>query len=68
MANNDTVKIKIPITKTETEDFWCALNGKSYLIKRGVYVEVPKAVAQMIEDREERLAAAIAKEAELQQK
>ena len=68
MATKETVKIKIPITKDEQGDYWGALNGKPYLIKRGVYVDVPKAVAKQIEDRDERLAETYAQEAALQNK
>lgn len=44
------VKVKIPLTKTETEDVWLAINGRSYQIQRGVYVEVPEAVAELLEN------------------
>lgn len=35
-------------TKEKKEDYFCAINGKSYLIKRGEQVMVPKAVAEII--------------------
>lgn len=59
-----TVKIKIPLTKTEKEDVYVAVNGKSYLIKRGEYVEVPASVAEVLENQEKMLSEAIAFEAE----
>ena len=58
------VKIKLPLTKTETEDVYVAVNGKSYLIKRGEYVEVPASVAEVLENQEKMLSAALAFEAE----
>lgn len=50
------VKIKLPLTRTEKEDKWCAVNGKTYLIKRGVEVEVPESVAEVLKNEEEMLA------------
>jgi len=58
------VKIKIPLTKTEKEDVYVAVNGKSYLIKRGECVEVPASVAEVLENQEKMLSEAIAFEAE----
>lgn len=58
------VKIKIPLTKTEKDDVYVAVNGKSYLIKRGEYVEVPASVAEVLENQEKMLSEAIAFEAE----
>lgn len=58
------VKIKLPLTRTEKDDVWVALNGKSYLIKRGVTVEVPAGVAEILQHREEALAEAMEYEAQ----
>lgn len=58
------VKIKLPLTRTETNDKWCAVNGKTYLIKRGVEVEVPESVAEVLQNEEEMLAIGMAYEAE----
>ena len=49
-------KIKLPRTRTETEDKWCAVNGKTFLIKRGVEVEVPDYVAEVLQNEEDMLA------------
>ena len=54
----DTVKIKLPLTRTEKDDVYVALNGKPYLIKRGVDVEVPAGVAEILQHSEEMLAKA----------
>lgn len=64
-TNKDTVKIKIPLTKTERDDVYVALNGTSYLIKRGVEVEVPRGVAEILAHKEKMLANAMEFEAEL---
>ena len=52
------VKIKLEKSRKEKEDVWVAVNGKSYLIKRGEYVEVPTSVAEVLQHREEMLAIA----------
>jgi deoxycytidine triphosphate deaminase len=58
------VKIKLPLTRTEKDDKWCAVNGKTYLIKRGEEVEVPDYVAEVLKHEEEMLAIAMEYEAE----
>jgi hypothetical protein len=58
------VKIKLPLTRTESEDVFVALNGKTYQIKRGVEVEVPKGVAEILQHKEDMLAAAMEFEAQ----
>ena len=66
MANTPEkkVKIKLPLTRTESEDAYVALNGKPYLIKRGVEVEVPAGVAEILQHKEEALVEAIEFEAQ----
>ena len=58
------VKIRLPLTRTEKEDQYACINGKTYLIKRGVDVEVPASVAGVLRNREEMLEQALAYEAE----
>ena len=53
------VRIKLPLTRTEKEDVFVALNGKTYQIKRGVEVEVPYGVAKILERQEKQLAIAM---------
>ncbi len=53
------VKIKLPLTRTEKNDVWVSLNGKSYLIKRGCEVEVPYGVAKILERKEKMLSFAM---------
>ena len=57
------VKIRLPLTRTEKDDVYVAVNGVSYLIKRGETVEVPASVAEVLEHREEMLAEAMQYEA-----
>lgn len=58
------VKIKLPLTRSEKDDKWCAVNGKPYLIKRGEEVEVPDYVAEVLRNEEEMLSLGLAYEAE----
>jgi hypothetical protein len=58
------VKIKLPLTRTEKDDVWVCANGKPYLIKRGVEVEVPAIVAEGFVNREKMLEQAMEFEAQ----
>ena len=58
------VKIKLPLTRTDKEDKYCAVNGKTFLIKRGVEVEVPDYVAEVLQHEEEMLSFGMAYEME----
>ena len=49
------VKIRIPRTKADQEDVAVWVNERSWLIKRGVEVEVPECVAEVIRHHEEAL-------------
>ena len=62
------VKIKLPLTRSESEDVYVGLNGKTYLIKRGVEVEVPKGVAEILQHKEEMLSLAMEFEAQAAEK
>lgn len=61
--NEPLVKIKIPITRTEKDDVWVAVNGNPLQIKRGVEVEVPKCFAEALEHSEKMLIEAMEYEA-----
>lgn len=61
--NEPTVTVKLPITRTEKEDKWVAVNGKSFQIKRGVEVEVPLCIAKALEHQEKMLMEAMEYEA-----
>ena len=56
-------KIKLPLPRTEKDDVFVGLNGKRYLIKRGVEVEVPVGVAKILERKEKMLSIAMEYEA-----
>lgn len=58
------VKIKLPLTKHEKKDEPVIVNGMSYLIKRGEFVEVPEYVVEVLENKERMLAFAYAFEEE----
>ena len=47
------VKIRIPRTRADEGDVPVWINDRSWLIKRGVEVEVPECVAELIRCREE---------------
>ena len=61
--NEPLVTIKIPITRTEKEDVWVAVNGKSMQIKRGVEVEVPLCIAKALEHSDKMMIEAMEYEA-----
>ena len=44
------VKINIPATESEKDDVVVQINGYAFQIKRGVDVEVPEAVVQVLEN------------------
>lgn len=49
------VKIRIPRTKADQEDVDVFVNERSWRIKRGVDVEVPECVAEVLRHQEEML-------------
>ncbi len=51
------VKVRIPRTSKSQEDVFVSVNMKTYLIKRGVEVEVPESVAEVLRHQEEALEA-----------
>lgn len=61
------VKIKLPLSRTEKEDVWVSVNGEKYLIKRGVEVEVPAYIAEVLQHKEEMLEIAMEYEAQAAQ-
>ena len=58
-----TVKIKLPKTKAEQEDVFVSVNNRTFLIQRGVQVEVPESVAEVLTHQEEMLERIMAFEA-----
>lgn len=59
-AKPKTVTINLPLSRHEKDDVFVGVNGKTWLIKRGVDVEVPACVAEVLKHREEMLAEAMA--------
>ena len=49
------VTIRIPKMKANQEDVFVSVNERTWLIKRGVEVEVPECVAEVIRHQEEML-------------
>lgn len=48
-----TVKIKLPRIKGESDTVYVSINNRNWLIKRGVEVEVPECVKELIDQQEE---------------
>ena len=49
------VKVRIPRTKADQEDVFVSVNMETFLVKRGVEVEVPDYVAEVLRHQEEML-------------
>ena len=49
----ETVRIKLPIIKGERSDVMVGVNGKFWQIKRGVYVDIPLPVYEVLLHQEE---------------
>ena len=54
------VTIRLPLTRGESDDVPVGVNGRTWLIKRGVDVEVPACVAEVLRNREKMLSEAMA--------
>ena len=48
----ETVTIKLPLTRDKQADVPVIINGRSWLLKRGVEVEVPKCVYEVLQNSE----------------
>lgn len=57
------VTIRLPLTRNEKEDKWVSVNGKSMQIQRGVDVEVPKCIYEVLQHEENALREALEYEA-----
>lgn len=52
-ANDEKlIKIRLPKERRDQEDVFVGVNERTWLIKRGVEVEVPECVAEVLRDRE----------------
>jgi len=55
-AKADTVRIRIPMEKNGPKEAQQVfINGRQYIIKRGVEVDVPRGVAEILQNREKML-------------
>lgn len=54
-AAEKTVKIKIPRTRKDEEDVFVSVNNRTWLIQRGVEVDVPECVAEVLKHQEDML-------------
>lgn len=52
---NKMVKIRIPRTQPKQEDVFVSVNDYTCIVKRGVEVEVPEFVAEVLRHQEEML-------------
>ena len=50
-----TVKVRLPKIKADQEDVFVSVNDYTCIVKRGVEVEVPAFVAEVLHQREEML-------------
>ena len=46
------MSIRLPLTRTEKDDVFVSVNNRTWLIKRGVNVEVPECVAEVLRNQE----------------
>ena len=62
MDNEKMVLIKLPLTRRQKDDVFVGINGRTFLIQRGVEVSVPWNVAKILERKEKVLSRAMAYE------
>ena len=55
VAKEKTVKIRIPRNRKDEDDVFVSVNERTWLIKRGVEVEVPECVPEVLRHQEEAL-------------
>lgn len=53
VKKEETVKIKLPRDRKDEGDVFVSVNERTWLIKRGVEVEVPVCVAEVLEHQEQ---------------
>lgn len=51
----ELIKIRLPRSREEDDDVYVSVNDRSWLIKRGVTVEVPACVAEVLRHQEDAL-------------
>ena len=63
-----TVRIKIPKTKELQDDVFVSVNNRTWQIQRGIYVDVPACVAEVLQHSEEMAEEALRFEDQVQSK
>ena len=53
VKKEETVKIKLPRGRKDEPDVFVSVNERTWLIKRGIEVEVPVCVAEVLEHQEQ---------------
>lgn len=66
--SEQTARIKIPKTKELQDDVFVSVNNRTWQIQRGVYVEVPACVAEVLQHSEEMAEEALRFENQVQSK
>ena len=54
-AKEKMVKVRIPRTSAKQEDVFVSVNERTWIVKRGVEVEVPACVSEVLKHQEEML-------------
>ena len=62
------VKIRLPVTRDQNDDVFVSVNERTWLIKRGVEVEVPECVVEVLNRSEAKRMQAYERQAALQSK
>lgn len=55
VKEKDTVTVRIPRMRKDEEDVFVSVNMRTWIVKKGVDVEVPPCVAEVLRHREEAL-------------
>ena len=63
-VKEETVRIRLPLTKKEKDDVFVGVNGRRFQIQRGKDVEVPAYVYEVLKHQEEMLNLAMEYEAQ----
>ena len=58
------IKIKLPLTRSDKEDVFVGVNGRTWQIARGVEVELPWNVVKVLQRQEKMLSQALEFEAQ----
>ena len=54
-TSEKTVRIRLPKERRDNDDVFVGINQRTWLIKRGMEVEVPACVAEVLENRDNML-------------